>query len=45
MEPECSLPQLQQPTTSPFHELEEISPDLPAYFLKIIFNIIFPSSP
>jgi len=40
MVPGCSLPQLQQPATCPYPELDEISPDLPARFLKIIFNTL-----
>ena len=40
MEIGCSLPQLKQPTTCPYPVLNEISPDLPAYFFKILFNII-----
>jgi len=45
MEPEISLPSLQETVTGTYHEPDESSPHLPIYFPNINFNIIFPSTP
>jgi hypothetical protein len=45
MEPEGSLPCLQEPITGPYPEPHESSPRPLILFLKIHFNIIFPSTP
>jgi hypothetical protein len=45
MEPEGSLPHLQQAATCPYPEPAQSSPCLPSHFLKIHFNIILPSVP
>jgi hypothetical protein len=45
MEAENSLSCLQQPATGRRFKVHESSPNLPSYFLKIHFNIIFPSAP
>ena len=45
MEPEGSLPLLQEPATSLCSELDQSSPCSPSHFLKINFNIILPSTP
>jgi len=42
MEPEGSLPRLQVPATSLYHEPNQINP---SHFLKIHINIILPSTP
>ena len=44
MEPECSLPRLQEPATSPYTEQFQSSPCPPRHLLKIHFNIILPST-
>jgi len=45
MEPEGSLPHLQQPTTCPYSEPDQSILSAPSHFLKIHFNIILPSTP
>jgi len=42
MEPEGSLPCLQDPTIGPYSE-QDVS--IPPYFCKVHSNIIFPSTP
>jgi hypothetical protein len=43
MQPEGSLPPLQQPATGPYHEPDEAVHTFPPYLLKTHSNIIFPS--
>ena len=45
MEPESSLPHLQEPTICPHPESQKSSPCPPPHFLKVHFDIIFPSTP
>ena len=45
MGPEGSLPHSQAHATCPYPEPAQCSPCLPSHFLKIHFNIIFPSMP
>ena len=45
MEPEGSLPRLQEPTTCPYYEPYESTPRLPSHILKILINIIPSSTP
>ena len=44
MEPEVSLPFLQQPAVCPYTEPHKASPRVPFYFLNIHFNIILLST-
>jgi len=45
MEPEGSLPRLQEPTTYPYYEPYQSTPRLPSHILKIQTNIILSSTP
>jgi hypothetical protein len=45
MEPECSLPCSQQPTTSFYPECHESILHPPTYFFKIHFNTVLPLTP
>jgi len=45
MEPEGSLPHLQDPSTCPYPEPDQSSPCPPYHFLKILVHIILPSMP
>ena len=45
MEPESSLPRLQEPATCPYPEPEQSNLCSPSHFLKIHLNIITPSMP
>ena len=45
MEPECSLPRLQEPATRPYPEPDQSSPCFPSHFLTIHLNIILPYTP
>ena len=45
MEPEVSLPHLQEPATCPYSEPDQSSPCPPSHFPNIYLNIILPSMP
>jgi len=45
MEPEGSLPLLQVPANCPYPEPDQSSPCLQTHFLKVLLNIIIPSTP
>ena len=45
MEPESSLPRLQDSANCPYPEPDQTSPHSPSHFLKILLNIILPSTP